>query len=218
MGARSAWAAVLLAALVVGAGPAAAGSPSPGEFVERLLARSTQEVRALEGGISPQQGRSLAAAVMADTAHFGLMARWVLGRHWQHASAQQRLRFTEAFGRQIIATAGAVLHRYSDDVRAFARTPSADYDVLRADKRLAEVSLRAEGQRVGEVAVSLRLVSCADSWRVYDARLAGVSLLLTYRAVVAARLLTADLDELIRELERKYGHVALGGAQLTCRA
>ncbi|MGH8615696.1 MAG: MlaC/ttg2D family ABC transporter substrate-binding protein [Gammaproteobacteria bacterium] len=129
---------------------------------------------------------------------FERIARWVLGKHWPTANAQQRQRFTDEFKKLMVRTYATVLLEYVDqEIR---------YLPLNADPNAERITVRTEITAPGGGAplpVNYRLHARDNGWKVYDISVDGISLLSTYRSSFAADIQRLGLDGLITQLAHK---------------
>lgn len=199
---------LIVALLLLTAAPLSPGAAEtlpegkPQAMVERVVAEALARFIRDEERLSRSAiyGRQLIRELALPHTDTGRMARFALGPHWDDATRDQRRRFTRAFTAQMVQTYGAALHQYAAEIADFARTADIEYRLL--NKRGKRATVRAS---VGTVPVDLLMHRHDGPWKVFDIQVAGISILLTYRASLAAQIFLSDLETVIRRLEEKTG-------------
>lgn len=129
---------------------------------------------------------------------FQRISRWVLGKYWRSADADQRQRFVAQFRKLMVRTYATVLLEYADqEIRYFpvAAEPTATRVIVKT-----EITQPASNI---PLPVNYRMHSADNGWKVYDVTIEGVSLLATYRSTFATEIRTKGLDALISSLVQK---------------
>ena len=126
---------------------------------------------------------------------FDRMTRNVLGRHYDNATEEQRMQFTDAFRTLLVRTYSQALFQYSGEKINFAPTETyRDSIIVREEIDVDQaVPVRLEyflGQKNGE-------------WKVYDVRIDGISLVTTYRKSYNVMISRKGLPVLIADLQKK---------------
>ena len=135
--------------------------------------------------------------------NFPTMTRLVMGRHWAQATPEQRQALTSEFRTLLVRTYTASLTLYRDqtiDYRPVKLTPGA------ADVVVKSMVRQARGE---PISVDYAMEKTESGWRVYDVKLAGISLVETYRSAFSAEIERSDIEGLIKALAAK--NRALGG-------
>ena len=135
--------------------------------------------------------------------NFPTMTRLVMGRHWAQATPEQRQALTSEFRTLLVRTYTASLTLYRDqtiDYRPLKLTPR-DTDVI-----VKSVVRQARGE---PISVDYAMEKTESGWKVYDVKLAGISLVENYRSAFSAEIERSDIDGLIKALAEK--NRALGG-------
>ena len=128
---------------------------------------------------------------------FPRMTAIALGRNWRLASAAQQTELIDQFKTLLVRTYSHSLEELGD------RT--IDYKPLRAAAGESDVTVRSALQRPGTEPLTLDydMADGAAGWRVYDVKIAGVSVVLTYRESFATTVRAEGIDGLIRALAEK---------------
>jgi len=128
---------------------------------------------------------------------FTRMTRLAMGRNWRLASSEQQSELTVQFKTLLVRTYSTALTAYRDQV--------IDYKPLRARPEDMEVTVRCEVKQPGGQPVSLEyeMEKTSNSWKIYDVKIDGVSLVTTYRETFAAEVRERGVDGLIKSLAAK---------------
>ena len=149
-----------------------------------MMSALTAEVMAVLGkDASAARSSELAGLVdsrIVPVFDFERMTRIALARNWRLASTEQQLELTAQFKTLLVRT-------YSQALLEF-RGLAIDYKPLRAAAGETEVTVRSAMRRPGVEALTIdyEMADGIGGWRVYDVKIAGVSLVLTYRESFAA--------------------------------
>lgn len=144
----------------------------------------------------PHQIYALVEELVLPYFDFERMSRWVLGRYWNDATAEQREQFIAEFSNLLIRTYGVALLDYTDEDVQFL--PS------RGDPAQGEVIIRATIKHHGSsVGIDSNLYLTADKWKIYDVAINGVSLVNNYRNSFAAEIRKTGLNGLIKRLNER---------------
>lgn len=131
--------------------------------------------------------------------HFDMnsISRWVLGRGWRGASADERQRFTKEFQTLLIRTYARALLEYSDQ--------EIMYQPVREDPESNMVMVRTEIKQSGaqSVPINYRMHVRDGEWKVVDVSVNGVSLVATYRNSFASEVRRSGLESLIEQLSER---------------
>lgn len=126
------------------------------------------------------------------------MSRSVLGRAaWQHASAEEKQAFTQAFTQLVIRTYASPLAEYSGETVAFLPLRDATDGKF---VRVNSVISRPNGQRIP---LSYHLVSQQGTWKIYDLSIEGVSLLQSFRSQFGSMMQHESMSAVIAHLKKR---------------
>ena len=125
------------------------------------------------------------------------MAKLALGKNWKKANAKQQNDFIEGFRALLIRT-------YSGAFRAY-NGQEVTYGETRFDKTNTKAIVNSAIQQPGGNAIDIqyRLYKNEKTgeWKVFDAKVAGLGLLKTYRAQFAEQIQRDGLDSTIAQLK-----------------
>jgi phospholipid transport system substrate-binding protein len=187
--------------LLILAVPALAQALAP----DALLRTLTDEVLAIvRQDKRIQSGDPKATAALVETRlvpHFDFRraTRIAMGKAWREATPRQQERLTEEFRELLVRTYSGALSGY--------RNQSIEFLPLRAGSGDEEVTVRSRVRQPGAEAVLIEYDMARDggAWKVFDVRVAGISLVATYRTSFAEEVRNRGIDGLIAALEAKNG-------------
>lgn len=128
---------------------------------------------------------------------FTRMTRIAMARNWRLASPEQQNELIKEFRTLLVRTYSTALTSYRDQL--------IEFKPLRARPEDTEVTVRSEVRQPGAQPVSIdyEMEKTPDSWKVYDVKIGGVSLVTTYRETFAAEVREHGVDGLIKSLVSK---------------
>ena len=128
---------------------------------------------------------------------FPRMTSIALARNWRLASTEQQAALAAQFKALLVRSYSQALVDFSDQ--------TIEYKPLRAAKDDTEVTVRSVVRRPGTepLTIDYDMAEELAGWKVYDVKLAGVSLVLAYRESFATIVRTNGIDGLIKSLEDK---------------
>jgi phospholipid transport system substrate-binding protein len=161
---------------------------------DRVLETLRQEGDSLK--TDPKRLYDLVEDLVVPHFDFEKMSRWVLGRHWRRASAEQREAFVQEFERLLVRTYSLALAGYRDQ--------KVQYQSTRARSDV-EATVRAAIEQGGgpEIPIVYEMHRTEGGWKVYDVSVEGVSLVITYRSSFGQEIQRNGLDSLIRRMGEK---------------
>jgi phospholipid transport system substrate-binding protein len=120
-----------------------------------------------------------------------------MGAAWRLASPEQQERLTSEFTRLLLRTYSGALASY--------RNQTIVYWPLRARPDDAEVTVRSQVRQPGTepIAIDYDLAKTESGWKVFDVRVAGISLVVTYRTTFAEEVRNRGIEGLIGALSSK---------------
>jgi phospholipid transport system substrate-binding protein len=165
---------------------------------DKAAGRATDLAQLVEDRIAP----------MFDFARITSMA---VARNWRLASPQQQAELAAQFKLLLVRTYSRAL--------AELRDQAIEYKPLRAAPGETDVTVRSALRRSGvePLTIDYEMSDGAGGWKVYDVKVAGVSLVLAYRDSFAATVRDKGIDGLIKALEdrnRQNDAGSSGGWQL----
>jgi phospholipid transport system substrate-binding protein len=175
------------------------------ELAPDALAKSvTDEVLAvvradkdIQGG-NPQKVAQLVEAKVIPHFNFARMTQLAVGRNWRQASVEQQKALTEEFKTLLVRTYAAAFKGY--------RNQTVDYRPLRMNPEDTEVVVKSVIRQPSggqAVAVDYSMERAGATWKVYDVKIEGISLVENYRNTFNNEIQKGGVDGLIRTLTEK---------------
>lgn len=142
--------------------------------------------------------------LMAPHIDFPRITRLVIGKYWQTASPAQQQQLIEEVEHLLIRSYVTAMTSYVDDIIALAEKKGIKYLPSRYKTGDKKASIRAtialEGGQTADVQYQLYY---RDEWKIYDIRLEGISLAITYRSSFGEQIKRDGLDALITQLAER---------------
>jgi phospholipid transport system substrate-binding protein len=202
---------MLLVALPAGfavVGAAGANTPSPRDLIietsGKFLTRLQQQRQLIKD--DPTTAYQLANDIIIPHVDFDRISRWVLGKYWRQANAQQRRQFAEEFTTLLTHTYVTAMIQYVDTI--LANGENIEYPPLQLPPQATEATVKTLIRLPeGRVPVNFALHRAGDHWKIYDVAIDGISLATTYRGSFASQIRRTGLDDLIAAMHKKNtGH------------
>ena len=125
------------------------------------------------------------------------MTQTAMGATWQRATPEQQQRLTQEFTTLVVHTYSGALASYTDQ--------ALDIKPSRAQAGDTDVTVRSEFKQPGAspITVDYAMAKTAAGWKLYDIRIAGVSLVSTYRPTFSEAVRNHGIEGLISMLASK---------------
>ena len=125
---------------------------------------------------------------------FTRMTRIAVARNWRLATPEQQKALTLEFKTLLVRTYSTALSSYRDQV--------IEYKPLRVAPDATEVTVRSDVQQSGaeRLTIDYDMEKTPAGWKVYDIKIAGVSLVTTYRGTFAGKVRDGGIEGLIKSL------------------
>lgn len=127
----------------------------------------------------------------------------VLGKHWKTATPAQRRRFAEEFRCFLIRFYGTALSEYAKDNEI--PEDLIAFQSVRGQPGATHLNIHAKVHQPNgtDVQVGYKLYLVNGTWKIVDIRVAGVSMVATYRSSFAREIRRGGLDRLIQKLAER---------------
>jgi phospholipid transport system substrate-binding protein len=160
-----------------------------------VIAAMKQE-RDLQGG-HLKQVASLVETKILPLFDFSRMTQIAVARNWRLATPEQQAALTTEFKTLLVRTYSTALSSYREQVIEFRSMHSAPADI--------EVTVKSVVKQSGTepIAMDYNMEKTPAGWKVYDIKVAGVSLVTTYRDSFSEKIRDDGVDGLIKALEDK---------------
>ena len=128
---------------------------------------------------------------------FTRMTQIAVARNWRLATPEQQKALTLEFKTLLVRTYSTALSSYRDQV--------IEYKPLRLAPDATEVTVKSDVQQSGRerMTIDYDMVKTPAGWKVYDIKIAGVSLVTTYRGTFAGKVRDGGIEGLIKSLSDK---------------
>jgi phospholipid transport system substrate-binding protein len=147
---------------------------------------------------------------------FPRIARLVIGKYWRDATESQREEITSEIRELLVRSYVTAMSSYIDDL--ISEENMIDFQPSHYQPGDRKASVRANialgGRPPAEVQYQLYFM---DKWKIYDIRIEGISLALTYRTSFGEQIRRGGLDNLIAQLaeRNRRGEVEIPTAKST---
>ncbi|MEW5862013.1 MAG: ABC transporter substrate-binding protein [Pseudomonadota bacterium] len=138
--------------------------------------------------------------------NFEAMTASAVGRHWTKATPEQRARLIEEFRTLLVRT-------YASSIAAY-RDQKFDFRPLRAKPTDTDVTVTVRILQPGAEPIQLEydMEKRPGGWKVWDVRIAGISLVANYRTEFDNQVRNGGIDGLIKTLQAKNRSLDRGAA------
>jgi phospholipid transport system substrate-binding protein len=162
---------------------------------EEVIAAIRQDKDTQAG--DPRKIAELVEAKILPHFDFRHTTQIAMGVNWRRATPEQQEQLTREFRALLVRTYSGALAGYSDQV--------IEFRPLRAQPGDTEVTVRSQVRRSGAepIAIEYDLEKTGAAWKVFDIRVAGISLAATYRSAFAEEVRNHGIDGLISLLSSK---------------
>jgi phospholipid transport system substrate-binding protein len=177
------------------AAPALAHEEAPDALLKRVSAEVTQDKDIRAG--DPAKLRALVEAKLLPHFDARRATQTAVGANWRRATPQQQDELVREFTRLLVRTYSGALTSYRDQ--------AIDVMPLRAKPEDTEVTVRTRIRQAGAESIMIEydLAKNESGWKVFDVRVAGISLVATYRTSFAEEVRNHGIDGLISALSAR---------------
>lgn len=176
-----------------------AATQGPQELVKSVASQTLERIKKDKARIKtePKHINFLIEELVLPHFDFERMSRWVLGKYWRKATADQKKRFVGEFKSLLVRTYANSLIEYTDQ--------EITYLPLRGGKDKEEVTVRSEVAQPGgfPIPINYHLYMKDGEWKVYDVHIDDVSLVANYRTSFSREIRQSSIDKLIDTLAEK---------------
>ena len=171
-------------------------STDPKQTVENATFGVINELQALKvEDRTPEQVRRLVETYILPAIDQQRIAKLALGKHWKKANKEQRQAFVETFRDLQIRT-------YTGAFKAF-NGQAFTFKDAKFNKSGKKAVVKGEMKQPGgqTIPIDFRLYVGKDQqWRIYDAVIASLGMVKTYRQQLSQQLQGSDLDTVIASM------------------
>jgi phospholipid transport system substrate-binding protein len=189
----------LLLILALSLLPASAQEIAPDELLKRVTEEVVAAIRqdkVIQAG-NASRIHALVEAKILPHFDFRRATQLALGAHWRAATPEQQERLAREFRTLLVRTYSGALANYRDQ--------AIEFRPLRAKPGDTDVTVRSQVKQAGAepVVIEYDLEKTGTEWKVYDVRVAGISLVVTYRSSFSEEVRNRGIDGLIGTLASK---------------
>jgi len=208
-GLRAAAAAAAAAVGVLFAGAAGAQAITPADVLVKTVTLEVVEIVKSDRDIQAGDRKKVIDLIEAKVVphfNFSAMTASAVGTHWGKATTEQKVRLTDEFRTLMVRT-------YASSIAAY-RNQRFDFRPLRAKPTDTDVTVNVRVLQPGTepVKIDYDMEKTARGWKVWDVRVADISLTANYRTEFANVVRDSGIDGLIRTLQAKNSRVAESNA------
>ena len=164
--------------------------------IQQVMDKKVQQVLNIlkNKALTQKQKEKKSITVMNSVFDYTTMAKISLGKKWKTLSTTEKAHFTKAFEKKI-------KYSYVDKLRLYNNQKV----ISKKLKKIKPTRITLENQIVGKtdtykVIYLFYKKKKANQWYIYDVRLAGVSIIQTYRKQFKAFLKTKTFKQLLNSL------------------
>ena len=177
----------------------AQAAPAPDALVKQMADEVIGAIRqdsAIRAG-DPVRIAAFVESTVVPHFDFRRITQIAMGLNWRRATPAQQESLTREFKQLLIRTYSSALASYRDQV--------IEVRPLRAKPDEAEVTVRSVVKQPGvePIAIEYDLVRSETGWKIFDVRVAGISLVATYRSAFTEEVRNRGVDGLIDLLAAK---------------
>ena len=133
-------------------------------------------------------------AIMDSVFHYPTMAKISLGKYWKRLTKKEKQRFTKAFEHKM-------KHSYVDKLKLYNNQKVVTKNLKKIKKNRITLETYIIGNaETYKIIYSFFKKKKSNQWFIYDVRLAGVSIIQTYRKQFKAFLKTKTFKQLLNSL------------------
>lgn len=195
---RKGWLPLSLAAMLASGANATLADVTPKQLIEQTTGEFLNAVAHQRAAIleSPGRAEELVNSIVMPYIDVDTVGRWMLGKHWREATADQRQRFVDALRGMLVRSYATALADYTrgDQIKYLSERVSDDGTTALVRTQIP----RLQGPQSADVVY--RLHRKADGWKIYDVTIEGVSVVITYRNTFLSKIERQGLEGVIQEL------------------
>jgi len=164
--------------------------------IKKVMDSKTKQVIQIlkNKSLSEKQKEKKSIKIMDPIFHYPTMAKISLGKKWKTLSKQQKRAFTKAFERKM-------KHSYIDKLKLYHNQKVITNQPKKVKKNRITLTTKIIGNNeTYKIVNSFFKKKNSNQWYIYDVKLAGVSIIQTYRKQFKAFLKTKSFKQLLNSL------------------
>lgn len=199
----------VIAGLLCAIGVAQADIVAPDALIKTTVKDVVSVIKADKDIQAGDLQKTLALVDAKVLPHFDFerMTQLAVGKYWRTATPEQKQALTREFRNMLVRTYTKVFSVYRDQVIEVKPLKMAD--------DATEITVQTTISKPGTPAipVNYEMRKGADSWKVFDIYIEGVSMVMNYRGTFASQIQESGIDGLIKTLSDKNANAALHKAE-----
>jgi len=164
--------------------------------IKKVMDSKTKQVIQIlkDTSLSQKQKEKKSIRVMDPIFHYPTMAKISLGKKWKTLSKKQKKAFTRAFERKM-------KYSYIDKLKLYKNQKVVTSKPKKVKKNRITLTTKIIGNNeTYKIVNSFFKKKKSNQWYIYDVKLAGVSIIQTYRKQFKAFLKTKSFKQLLNSL------------------
>ncbi|TCK17227.1 phospholipid transport system substrate-binding protein [Thiogranum longum] len=146
---------------------------------------------------------SISNELIAPHIDFPRIARLVVGKYWRNATDAQRKRLIEEIKTLLTRSYVTAMTSYVDEIIDHKDSIKYQPSRYKPGDRKASVRATIEIDKGKTVDVQYQVYLNDGKWKIYDIRIEGISLAITYRTSFGETIRREGIDSLIAQLEER---------------
>lgn len=168
----------------------------PLEAIKNPMDKSILTLQNPEFKTQRKTQREKLKSIVTDTFDFVEISKRTVATHWKDFSSEQKKQFIDCFSQMLLNSYFQKIQgAYSDEQIVYLGQQNV------SDSKA--VVMTKIVRKNGEFPINYSLLKTADSWRIYDVVVEGVSLVKNYRAQFEEILLKESPSKLLERLQEK---------------
>ncbi|HHJ14169.1 MAG TPA: ABC transporter substrate-binding protein [Gammaproteobacteria bacterium] len=182
-----------------------AGVEDPQKLLQKTIDRLINKLEAQREQIKQDQSVAyrISDELIAPYIDFPRIARLVIGKHWRKATNTQKTKLVEEIRSLLTRSYVTAMTSYTDEIIAYKDRIQYQPSRYKPGDRKASVRATVGIGNGQTVEVQYQLYLKDGKWKIYDIRIEGISLALTYRTTFGETIRREGLDKLIAQLEER---------------
>jgi len=175
-----------------------AAEPAPDELLRQTTDDVMAAIKSDKDLLAGDRSKSYALIESKIVPHFDFakMTRLALGKNWKQASAEQQTAVVDAFRNLLVRTYSGALTRFRNLAITYKPWTGAASDA----STTVQSTVVDQGRTVP---IDYQMAHEDGTWKVYDIKVDGISLVTNYRSDFNDRVAAGGIDGLIKDLQAK---------------
>lgn len=146
---------------------------------------------------------ALADETVIPHVDFELITQWVTGKYWRRASPDQRSKLVKEFRQLLTRSYVTAMVTYTDQILAHRNNVHYPPSGNRPGEKRTSVPMVIDLNNGQHATVEYLMHLANGGWKIFDVKVEGISLAITYRSTFAQEINRNGIDGLIATLEER---------------